>query len=67
TEPAAPPVPVDVPRLAEQPPAPQRAPAVSASAAPPAQLDEEQKKKDKKKRVGGPAAPVGPAGPDYGI
>jgi serine/threonine-protein kinase len=76
SEPAAPPVPVDVPRLAEQPPAPQGvapapapapAPAASASAATPAQLDEEQKKKDKKRRVGGPAAPVGPAGPDYGI
>jgi len=67
SEPAAPPVPVEVPRLAEQPPAPQGAPALSASTVTPTQLDEEQKKKDKKKRVGGPAAPVGPAGPDYGI
>jgi serine/threonine protein kinase len=67
SEPAAPPVPVEVPRLAEQPPAPQGAPALSASATTPAQLDEEQKKKDKKRRVGGPVAPVGPAGPDYGI
>jgi serine/threonine-protein kinase len=68
SEPAAPPVPAEVPRLADAPPAPQPAPSLSASgAAPSPALDEEQKKKDKKKRVGGSAAPVGPAGPDYGI
>jgi serine/threonine-protein kinase len=69
SEPAAPPVPVDVPRLADAPaaPAPQLAPAASSSAAPAHALDEEQKKKDKKKRVGGSAAPAGQAGPDYGI
>ena len=66
SEPAAPPVPVVAPRLADAPATP--APSISASAAAPArELDEEQKKKDKKKRTG-PAAPAGPAGnPDYGI
>ncbi len=66
SEPAAPPVPVIAPRLADAPAAP--APSVSASAATRArELDEEQKKKDKKKRTG-PAVPAGPAGnPDYGI
>ena len=66
SEPAAPPVPVVAPRLAEVPPAPM--PSISASAASPDhELDEEQKKKDKKKRMG-PLAPTGPAGnPDYGI
>jgi len=66
TEPAAPPVPVVAPRLAEAPASP--TPSVSASATPSQrELDEEQKKKDKKKRVA-PAAPAGPTGsPDYGI
>jgi serine/threonine protein kinase len=67
TAPAAPPVPIVVPRLAEAPPSP--LPSISASSPSPApELDEEQKKKDKKKRVGGSAPPAGPAGsPDYGI
>ena len=66
SEPAAPPVPVVAPRLADAPAAPM--PSVSASAAPAdRELDEEQKKKDKKKRMG-PVAPAGPTGsPDYGI
>ncbi len=66
TEPAAPPVPVVAPRLADVPASP--TPSISASAAAPGhELDEEQKKKDKKRRPG-PAAPSGPAGnPDYGI
>jgi serine/threonine protein kinase len=65
--PAAPPVPIVVPRLAEAPPSP--LPSISASAKSPGrELDEEQKKKDKKKRVGSAATPSGPAGsPDYGI
>jgi serine/threonine-protein kinase len=65
-EPAAPPVPVLAPRLAEAPPAP--LPSVSSSAtAPEPALDEEHKKKDKKRRVS-PVAPAGPTGnPDYGI
>ncbi|HXK20648.1 MAG TPA: hypothetical protein VNG33_22710, partial [Polyangiaceae bacterium] len=70
SEPAAPPVPVVVPRLADAPatPAPSPMPSISASAASPERdLDEEQKKKDKKRRMG-PAASTGPAGnPDYGI
>jgi serine/threonine protein kinase len=68
TEPAAPPVPVVAPRVADLPPAPSPMPSISASAASPERaLDEEQKKKDKKKRTG-PLAPTGPAGnPDYGI
>jgi serine/threonine-protein kinase len=67
-EPAAPPVPVLEPRLADAPPAPTPPPAVSASAPTPAPaLDEEPKKKDKRRRMGGTAAPQGPAGPDYGI
>ncbi len=66
TEPAAPPVPVVAPRLADLPASP--APSISASAAAPShELDEELKKKDKKRRTGS-AAPAGPAGnPDYGI
>jgi serine/threonine protein kinase len=66
SEPAAPPVPVVAPRLADAPAAP--APSISASAATPGrELDEEQKKKDKKKRTGN-VAPAGPTGnPDYGI
>ncbi|HEX2876963.1 MAG TPA: protein kinase [Polyangiaceae bacterium] len=66
SEPAAPPIPVVAPRLADAPAAP--TPSISASAATPArELDEEQKKKDKKKRQG-PVAPPGPTGnPDYGI
>ena len=70
TEPAAPPVPVVAPRLADIPasPSPFPMPSISASAAVPERgLDEEQKKKDKKRRMG-PAASTGPAGnPDYGI
>jgi eukaryotic-like serine/threonine-protein kinase len=67
TEPAAPPVPVAAPRLADAPAAP--VPSVSASAASPdSDLLEEQKKKDKKKRSGTSANPSGPASsPDYGI
>jgi serine/threonine protein kinase len=67
TEPAAPPVPVAAPRLADAPAAP--VPSVSASAASPdSDLLEEQKKKDKKKRSGTSANPSGPAAsPDYGI
>jgi hypothetical protein len=64
TEPAAPPVPVATPRLAEAPPSPQ--PQVSGSAAAEQQPTDEQKKKDKKKRVG-VSAPAAPANPDYGI
>jgi serine/threonine protein kinase len=66
TEPAAPPVPVVAPRLADAPAAP--VPSISGSAvSPDRDLDEEQKKKDKKKRMGS-AASTGPAGgPDYGI
>src|SRR5262249_49707634 len=68
TEPAAPPVPVVAPRLAEAPPAPAPPPSIAPSAASPdRELDEEQKKKDKKKRMG-QQAPGGPAAtPDYGI
>jgi serine/threonine-protein kinase len=66
SEPAAPPVPLVSPRLAEVPAAP--APSVSASAAAPAPaLDEEQKKKDKKKRSGGSVHQGPAASPDYGI
>jgi serine/threonine protein kinase len=68
TEPAAPPVPVVAPRLADAPASPLPSISASASASPPdRELDEEQKKKDKKKRTG-PVAPTGPTGnPDYGI
>jgi serine/threonine-protein kinase len=67
TEPAAPPVPVVAPRLADAPAGP--APPVSASAgSPDSVLLEEQKKKDKKKRSGTSANPSGSAAsPDYGI
>ncbi len=66
SQPAAPPVPVVAPRLADAPATP--APSISASAgARDRELDEDQKKKDKRKRTG-PAAPAGPAGnADYGI
>src|SRR4051812_11356971 len=48
TEPAAPPVPVVAPRLADAPPFPAPVPSISASAvSPQRELDEEQKKKDK--------------------
>lgn len=72
TEPAAPPVPVLVPRLADAPPAPALAPSVVPSAPRQARsLDDEPKKKDKeqdKKKRLGPAVPAGPAAsPDYGI
>jgi serine/threonine protein kinase len=65
--PAAPPVPIVVPRLAEAPASP--LPTIAPSAASPSpELDDEQKKKDKRKRVGGPATPSKPTGnPDYGI
>jgi serine/threonine protein kinase len=72
SEPAAPPVPVVAPRLAEAPPSPPVEPSPPPSASAKAttvdrELDEEQKKKDKRRRLG-PAAPSGPAGnPDYGI
>jgi serine/threonine protein kinase len=70
SEPAAPPVPVVAPRLAEAPASPSASPPPSASAKAATierELDEEQKKKDKRKKAG-PAAPTGPAGnPDYGI
>jgi len=70
SEPAAPPVPVAAPRLADAPAyaSPSAIPSISASAASPERgLDEELKKKDKKRRMG-PAAATGPAGnPDYGI
>jgi serine/threonine-protein kinase len=68
SEPAAPPVPVVAPRLADAPAAPAPTPSVSASAPrPERELDEEQKKKDKKRRVG-PVAPSSNTGsPDYGI
>jgi serine/threonine protein kinase len=72
SEPAAPPIPVVAPRLAEAPPSP-LPPAIipprSASAKAPSperELDEEPKKKDKRRKLG-PAAPAGPASPDYGI
>jgi serine/threonine protein kinase len=66
SEPAAPPVPIVAPRLADAPASP--TPSLSASSQTPGhELDDEQKKKDKKKRTG-PAAQSGPAGsPDYGI
>ncbi|HEY6079467.1 MAG TPA: serine/threonine-protein kinase [Polyangiaceae bacterium] len=68
SEPAAPPVPVVAPRLADAPPSPSPAPAVapSASSGPEHPLSDEQKKKDKKRR-GGATAPTTPANPDYGI
>jgi hypothetical protein len=76
SEPAAPPVPVIEPRLAEAAPAPSISATPFATVAPAAAqapkptdpgLDEEQKKKDKKKRLG-PVAPTRPSGsPDYGI
>ena len=73
SEPAAPPVPVVAPRLADAPatPAPSvpSVPSVTGSAASPdSDLLEEQKKKDKKKRSGTSANPSGAASsPDYGI
>jgi serine/threonine protein kinase len=67
TEPAAPPVPVVAPRLADAPAAPLPSAAGSARTTD-SDLLEEQKKKDKKKRGGTPTNSSGPAAsPDYGI
>jgi serine/threonine protein kinase len=70
SEPAAPPVPIVAPRLADAPPAP--APALTPSAAtssppPESELLEEQRKKDKKKKSGSANASGPASSPDYGI
>src|SRR5262249_44031176 len=65
TQPAAPPVPVVTPRLAEAPPSP--LPSASSSKSDAELSAEEQKKKDKKKRAGAGVVAPSPASPDYGI
>jgi serine/threonine-protein kinase len=68
TEPAAPPVPIVAPRLADAPATPLPSASAGSTPSPDSDLLEEQKKKDKKKRGGPPTNSSGAAAsPDYGI